>query len=221
MRLEGRGSVGGTGSSRRSLALRILGAVDGDLDGDLASSNLLALQGRDGLLLLILRANIDEAVALGAAGLTPAAADNAGRDDVDTGLGEERGQAGIVDGETEVGDEKHVLGGLAFGSLASGADNLGLAGSLGGLLLLLAFSSSRSRSSRSVSGSSIGRSSGVSISRLLLALREMKREIARVSHKPREHVAIADSPEPSSSWVWQCPPAWSHRPWLRHSPRLQ
>ena len=56
-----------------------------------------------------------------------AAADDASRDDVDTGVGEQLFKAGVVNGETEVGDEEHVLRGLASGLLAGRAWRTGCA----------------------------------------------------------------------------------------------
>lgn len=40
-------------------------------------------------------------------------ANNASRDNLDTGLSEQVGECGVVDVETEIGDEKNRLGGLA------------------------------------------------------------------------------------------------------------
>jgi hypothetical protein len=79
--------------------------VDGNLEDDFTTANFCALKRLDCLLLLLLRTNIDEAITLGAAWLTPATADDASRDDGDSGVGEERGEGGVVDSEAEVGDE--------------------------------------------------------------------------------------------------------------------
>jgi len=79
--------------------------VDSNLEDDFTAANFLALKSVEGLLLLLLGTNIDEAITLGTAWLTPATADDASRDDVDSGLGEKRGEGGVVDSEAEVGDE--------------------------------------------------------------------------------------------------------------------
>lgn len=79
--------------------------VDGNLKNDFTTTNFFALKGLDCLLLLLLGTNIDEAIALGPAWLTPATADDTSRDDGDSGVGEERGEGGVVDSEAEVRDE--------------------------------------------------------------------------------------------------------------------
>ena len=126
---------------RLGLALLCGGVVIGvhrDLDRDGSATDLLALESQDGLLLLLLAANVDEAVALALAGLAPTAAHDARGLHFNARVSEERGKTGVVDVETEVGDEEHGLGRIANGVLASRA---GLARCTGlallGLLLRL------------------------------------------------------------------------------------
>lgn len=86
-RLGGRGSGGSSGSSRDNLLLTIdasalasgsvdivislIGAVDGNLDSDLATLDLLSVHLRNSLLLELLRGKSDEAEATSLASLTP------------------------------------------------------------------------------------------------------------------------------------------------------
>jgi hypothetical protein len=105
--------------------------VDSDLDGDGSSADLLPLQCCDGLLLFCLTTNVDKAITLALPGLTPAPADDAGADDVNASFGEKGRKTGIVNAETEVGDEKHGLGWLASGILTSGASWAGGPGLFG------------------------------------------------------------------------------------------
>ena len=122
-------SNGGRSLSRLLRILRfglalLCGVVIGvhcDLDRDGSATDLLALESQDGLLLLLLAANIDEAVALALAGLTPAAAHDARGLHVNACVSEERGKTGVIDVETEVGDKKYGLGRLANGVLAGRA----------------------------------------------------------------------------------------------------
>jgi hypothetical protein len=95
--------------------------VDSDLDSNGSSADLLPLQCCDGLLLFCLTTDVDKAVTFALPGLTPAPTYNAGADDANASFGEEGRQTGIVNAETEVGDEKHGLGWLASGILTSGA----------------------------------------------------------------------------------------------------
>lgn len=100
----------GSGDSDRAISGSILVGflnigVDGNLKNDFTTANFFALKGLDCLPLLLLGTNVDEAIALGPAWLTPATADDASRDDSDSGVGEERGEGGVVDSEAEVRDE--------------------------------------------------------------------------------------------------------------------
>ena len=79
--------------------------VDGNLKNNFTTANFLALKGLNCLLLLLLGANIDEAIALGTAWLAPATADDASSDDGDSSLREERREGGVVDIEAKVRDE--------------------------------------------------------------------------------------------------------------------
>jgi hypothetical protein len=120
--------------SGRLLVIILRRSVDGNLDCNLPATDLLAAERLDGFLLRILVANVDEAVALAAPGRSPAATHNASRGDGDASIREESSEAGIVDVETEVGNEEHGLGGLANGVFASwtgGAGLLWLAGLFG------------------------------------------------------------------------------------------
>jgi hypothetical protein len=143
----------------------LVGGVDSNLDSDGASTNLLALQSSDGLLLLCLAANIDESVTLALPGLSPAPANDAGANDVDTSLSEEGGKTSIVNIETKVGDEKHGSGRFTGGILTRGTGwtrGLGLAhtrflgGALGSGFSLSSWSSSGLLGSGTVSTSGGG-----------------------------------------------------------------
>ena len=100
-------------------------SIDGDLDGDGTTTDLLALEGFDGFLLFILVTDVDEAVSLALSGLTPPPTNNASRDDFETGISEESGETGIVDVEAEVGNEENGLGGFADRILTNGARGTG------------------------------------------------------------------------------------------------
>jgi hypothetical protein len=102
--------------------------VNGNFDSNLPSSNLFALEKLESLLLLVLGANVDESIALGATRLAPATTDDTSRVDVDTGRSEEFRESSVVNGEAEVGDEEHGLGGFASRSFTDGADGLGRPG---------------------------------------------------------------------------------------------
>lgn len=123
----------GSGDSDRAIRGGSLGflvgflyiRVDGNLKNNFTTANFLALKGLDCLLLLLLGANIDKAIALGTAWLSPATADDASSDDSDSGLGEERGEGGVVDVEAEVRDEQHSLGGFAYRGLTRSSSRLG------------------------------------------------------------------------------------------------
>jgi hypothetical protein len=96
-----------------------------NLDSDLASSKLLALEDLYGFLLLLLVTYIDESVAFAASGLTEPPPDNASRDNVDTSRGKKLSEGGIIYIEGEIGDEDDRLGGFTSGSFTLGARRLG------------------------------------------------------------------------------------------------
>jgi hypothetical protein len=151
---RGGGGVSEGGSTFSSIPV-LMGSVDGDLDGDGATGNLLALKSGNGLLLVLLRTNVDEAVALALPGVAPAAADDASRDNLEASLGEEGGEASVVNAEAKVGDKEHVLGGLSDGGLAlrtRGPGSTRLADARGLLRGLGAFGSSLSSGSLAFSG---------------------------------------------------------------------
>lgn len=112
-----------------------MGGVDSDLDGDGPATNVLPIEGSDGLLLFLLAANIDEAIALALPGLSPPPANDASRDNVDAGLGEYGAQCGVIGVESKVGDEEHCLGGLACRVFAVCAWHAGCTRLLGTSLL--------------------------------------------------------------------------------------
>jgi hypothetical protein len=93
--------------------------VDGDLDRDGTTTDVLALEGVNGLLLFSLVTNVDETVTLAFSGLPPPS-DDASRVDVEAGIGEESGEAGVVDVEAEVGDEENGRGRFADGIFTDG-----------------------------------------------------------------------------------------------------
>jgi len=95
-------------------------SIDGNLDGDGTTTDLLALESVDGLLLFSLVTNVDEAVSLALSGLTPPPSNNASSDDFEAGVGEESSEAGIVDVEAEVGNEENGLGGFPNRILTGG-----------------------------------------------------------------------------------------------------
>jgi len=78
-----------------------------DADGQLASLELLAVDGGEGLLLGVLVFELDETVALGAA---VGALDDGGLLDVELVVGEDLGERGVVHREGQVRDEEHGLG---------------------------------------------------------------------------------------------------------------
>jgi len=95
-------------------------SIDGDLDGDGTTTDLLALESVDGLLLFSLVANVDEAVSLALSGLTPPPSNNASRANIETSVSKESSEAGVVDVEAEVGNEENGLGGFADRILTGG-----------------------------------------------------------------------------------------------------
>lgn len=88
-------------------------SVDGDLDGDGTTTDLLALESVDGLLLFSLVTDVNEAVSLAPSRLAPPLSNDAGRIDIETRISEESGKAVVVDVEAEVGNEENCLGGFA------------------------------------------------------------------------------------------------------------
>ena len=96
-------------------------SIDGDLDCDCTTTDLFALESFDGLLLFSLVTNVDEAISLALSGFAPPPSNDASRIDFEAGIGEESGKAGVVDVETEVGNEENGLGGFADGVLTGGA----------------------------------------------------------------------------------------------------
>jgi hypothetical protein len=154
---SGGGSISASGGGS---VIVILGSVDGDLDSDGTTSDLLALESFNGLLLLLLATNIDKAVTLRASGMAPAFTDDAGRNDVDACLGEETSQASIVNVEAKVGNEKHGLGRFTSGVLTSRTRWAGLPGFPNTRLLFGSFFCScftiDNRCSYSIRGLSIG-----------------------------------------------------------------
>jgi hypothetical protein len=127
--------------------------VDGDLDGDLPSSDFFALKELEGLLLLLLGTDIDETIAFGATRLTPSTTNDASRGDSNPGGSEEFGKGGVIDGEAEIGDEEHSLGRFTLGGFTDGTNRFGRFGfgSLDLLWLGLSRSSGGGRSASSIS----------------------------------------------------------------------
>lgn len=97
-----------------------MGRIDGDLDGDGATTNLFALESIDGLLLFLLVTDIDKSVSLAPSGLTPPPSNDAGGNDMETCISKESGESGIVDAEAEVGNKENGLGGFADRILTGG-----------------------------------------------------------------------------------------------------
>jgi hypothetical protein len=94
-------------------------SIDGDLDSDGATTDFLALEGVDGLLLFFLVTNVDKAVTLAPSGLPPPS-NNASGDDLQASISEKSGQPVVVDVEAKVCNEEHILGWLTDGILTSG-----------------------------------------------------------------------------------------------------
>ena len=97
-----------------------MGRIDGDLDGDGTTTELLALESVDSLLLFGLIANINKAVTLALSGFTPPPSNDASGDDFDTRVSKEGRKSIVVDVEAEIGDKEDVLGWFANGVLAGG-----------------------------------------------------------------------------------------------------
>jgi len=100
-------------------------SIDGDLDGDGTTTDLLALESVDGLLLFILVTNVDETIPLAFSGLAPPPSDDASVGDVDARLGEESGETRVVDVEAKVGNEENGFGGFAHWVLTGGTGETG------------------------------------------------------------------------------------------------
>jgi hypothetical protein len=137
-----------------SLVESVVLSIDGDLDSDFPSSNFFALKELEGLLLLLLGADIDEAIALGATRLTPSTTNDAGRGDGNSGGSEEFGEGGVIDSEAEIGNEEHSLGRFTFRGFTDGTNGFGGFGFRGLDLLGLGLSKS-GRGGGSGSASSI------------------------------------------------------------------
>ena len=99
--------------------------IDGDLDCDGTTTNLLALESVDGLLLFILVTNVDETIPLAFSGLTPPPTDDASSVDPEARIGEESGEACVVDIEAEIGNEEDGFGGFANRVLTDGTGETG------------------------------------------------------------------------------------------------
>ena len=130
--LGGRSRSGfGSISIGLGLSLSFCGlSIDSNLDSDGPAADLLAFKELDGFLLLLLATDIDEAVALGLAGLAPAATNNTGGVNVNTSLSEQGTETSIIDREAEVGYEEDRLGWFSGGILTSrtlGTRSAGLA----------------------------------------------------------------------------------------------
>jgi hypothetical protein len=133
----------------------VLRSVDSNFNGDGASANFFALKSGDSFLLLFLTANVDKTVALGAARLTPASANDTGRNNIDTGLSEESRETSVINVETEVGDEEHGLRGFTGGVFTGGTSRLGCL-SLAGTRLLFGSGSGSSFAFGGSSSSTLG-----------------------------------------------------------------
>ena len=100
-------------------------SIDGDLDGNLPSSNFFALKELEGLLLLFLGTDIDEAIAFGAARLAPPTTNDASRGNGNPSGSEEFGKGGVIDSEAEVGDKEHGLGRFTLGGFTDWTNGSG------------------------------------------------------------------------------------------------
>jgi hypothetical protein len=126
----GGGSLGSSRGAFLGSIFVVVGSVDGDLDGNGPAANFFALESFDRLLLLLFATNVDEAVALALPGLSPTPADNTGRCDSNTSIGEQGGETSVIDVEPKVGDKEHGRGLLShrvLPSRARGTRSLGLA----------------------------------------------------------------------------------------------
>lgn len=126
----GSGSISGSSALLGFFCVFIMGSVDSNLDGDGASTNILAFESGDCLLLLFLSTNVDKSIALAFPRLPPAPANNAGGGDSNSSISEQRSEASIINVESKVGNKEHGLGRLAGRVLTSGARgtrDLGLA----------------------------------------------------------------------------------------------
>lgn len=112
-------------------------SIDRYLDGNESATDFFAFESGDGLLLFFLIADIDETVALTLARTTILPTDNASRNDVDTGFGEQLIERDVIDVETKVGDKEHRLGWFAGGFFVGSATGTGRAFSASRLRLAL------------------------------------------------------------------------------------
>ena len=94
--------------------------VDGDLDGDGTTTDLLALESVDSFLLFSLITNINETISLASSGFSPPPSDDASVIDPEARISEESSEAGVVDVEAKVGDEENGLGRFANWILTGG-----------------------------------------------------------------------------------------------------
>jgi len=119
---SGDNSIGGLAVNGIPLCNTVfMTSIDGYLDGDGTTTDLLTLESVDGLLLFSLVTNLDKAVSLAPPGFAPPPSNNASRIDFETGISEESGKAGIIDVEAEIGNEENGLGGFADRILTGGA----------------------------------------------------------------------------------------------------
>jgi hypothetical protein len=112
------GDLGGASLSNSFLPGILGRSIDGDLDGDGSSANILALKSLNCLLLLDLVPDINKTVTLTLTGASILSANDASRDDIDAGISEQGSEGNIIDVETEIGDKEHRLGGFAGGLFA-------------------------------------------------------------------------------------------------------
>ena len=103
--------LGGAGFTR---------TIDGDLDSDGTTTDLLALEGVDGLLLFSLVTDVDETVPFALSGPTPGPSYDASGIDFETRISEESGEAIVVNVEAEVGNKENRLGRFPDRVLADG-----------------------------------------------------------------------------------------------------
>lgn len=95
-------------------------SIDSDLNSDGPSANILAIEGSNCFVLLLFTSNVNESVTLAPPGLSPATTNNTSGVDMNAGISEESCEAGIFNGETQVGDEEDRLGELSNGIFTSG-----------------------------------------------------------------------------------------------------
>lgn len=119
---SGNNSIGGLAVNDIPLDSAVfVTSIDGYLDGDSTTTDLLALESVDGLLLFSLVTNVDEAISLAPSGFAPPPSNNTSSVDLETCISEESSKAGIIDVEAEVCNEENGLGGFADRILTGGA----------------------------------------------------------------------------------------------------